>query len=378
MLIQANMPYIPLKSKTVQTVVTSIPYYGLRCYDIQPSIWGGDPNCPHEWQGYTKKGIKGGTASEKVQIKDQANFQIVPDQEQASCTCGAWLGQLGSEPTLEMFIDHTVQVFREVKRILRDDGTLWMNVGDSYAGSGGPGNQYDKGKHPDKFEKFRNANRNVDGIKNKDLMGVPWMVAFALRADGWYLRSDCIWHKSNGMPEPGHDRPTKSHEYVFFLSKSSCYYYDGEAVKEPVTGNTHSRGTKLSPPKEKANSNAGNGHKDWSKYNPDVVTSRNLRTVWTIPTQPFPEAHFATFPEALVEPCIKAGSKVDDIVYDPFMGSGTTGLVAQKLGRKWVGTDLGWNYLQMAKKRTGITALKEWEDGKKGETVVTDLPLFMR
>jgi DNA modification methylase len=258
LLARADARALPLRDGSVQCCVTSPPYWGLRDY--------GTP------------------------------------------------GQLGLEPTPEEYVAHMVEVFREVRRVLRDDGVLWLNLGDSYynyrvGNKGGmPGNtvhKHERHGHPD-FEIvcLRRATRQV-GLKEKDLVGIPWMVAFALRSDGWYLRSDIIWAKPNPMPESVTDRPTRSHEYLFLLTKAARYYYDAEAVKERQSGNPHSPGNKTrTQPEEK-------GNRDPS-LDPDRVWasdgSRNLRSVWTVTTQPYKGAHYATFPTKIVEPCILAGT----------------------------------------------------------------------
>lgn len=242
------------------TCVTSPPYWGLRDYGVPPRIWDGSPGCVHSWGP-----------------KDRGRF----------CErCGAWEGCLGLEPTPDLFVQHLVLLMREVRRVLRDDGTLWMNLGDSFAGtrtvpsSGGA------------------------GFKPKDLIGIPWRAAFALQADGWWLRSDIVWAKPNAMPEPIRDRPTRAHEFVFLLSKSRRYFYDAEAVREPdkggQAGNGYVRPERLSfggqsAPRGQSEGWVGGG-------------GRNRRSVWQVATQCFKGAHFATFPEGLVEPCILAGS----------------------------------------------------------------------
>jgi len=231
--------------------------------------------------------------------------------------------QLGAEDTPELYVQNLVEIFREVRRVLADDGTVWLNIGDSYVGTGHKGDardpKYGEGRNGQKIA----LNNKVAGLKSKDLIGIPWKVAFALQADGWYLRQDIIWSKPNAMPEPVRDRCTRSHEYVFLLSKSRTYFYDHEAVKESTT---------------------------------DGSALRNRRDVWSINTQPFKGAHFAVFPEALVEPCVLAGSEVGDVVLDPFCGSGTTGVVAQRLGRDFVGVELNPEYAEIALKRIGVSS----------------------
>ncbi len=219
-------------------------------------------------------------------------------------------GQIGLERSLDAFIDSLVGVFDEVRRLLRDDGTLWLNIGDSYTSGGRTWRAPDK-KNPIRAMDVRPP--TPDGLKPKDLIGVPWKLAFGLQRAGWYLRADIIWNKPNCQPESVKDRPTRSHEYVFLFSKSERYRYDPDAVRGP--------------------------------------NDRNLRTVWDIPTQPYREAHFATFPPALVEPCLKTATQPGDLVLDPFIGSGTTGLVALKLDRRFVGVELNPEYVAIAERR---------------------------
>jgi DNA modification methylase len=245
------------------------------------------------------------------------------------------VGQIGLEPTPEEYVEKMVEVFREVRRVLRDDGTLWLNLGDSYNGSGGAGGDYAPGGLKAGQPKY--PGRRISALKPKDLVGIPWRVAFALQEDGWYLRSDIIWHKPNPMPESVRDRPTKAHEYMFLLTKSGKYYYDADAVREPCATSDHERGD-------------GNGpyRADHFNHNP---LGRNRRDVWTIPTRPYKGAHFATFPPALVEPCLLAGSKAGDAVLDPFGGSGTVGAVATEHGRDAVLIELNPDYIPLIEKR---------------------------
>ncbi|MBV9925622.1 MAG: site-specific DNA-methyltransferase [Acidobacteria bacterium] len=224
-------------------------------------------------------------------------------------------GQLGVEMSLDDYLKKLVAVFREVYRVLTLDGTLWLNLGDSYTSGGRSWRQADK-KYPVREMSYRAP--TPEGLKPKDLVGVPWRLAFALQAEGWHLRSDIIWYKPNCFPESVKDRPTQSHEYLFLLSKSEKYYYDHEAVKEPTRGR--------------------NG-------------LRNRRSVWAVNTESFKEAHFAVFPPALVEPCILAGSKPDSIVLDPFFGSGTVGEVSLRHGRRCVGIELNADYVEIARRR---------------------------
>jgi len=260
--------------------------------------------------------------------------------------------QIGQEQSPEEYINQLVEVFRQVKNVLTDDGTLWLNIGDSYYNyRPGKGQALvkqtvasNKQDLPDKCAKRANK---LPNLKEKDLIGIPWMLAFALRADGWYLRQDIIWHKPNPMPESVKDRCTKSHEYIFLLSKNKKYYYDNNAIKEPAkdwgtrdrtNGKYHNEGTGLQP------------HSGLNKSYP----TKNKRSVWSITNKPYKGSHFATFPPDLIEPCIKAGSQPNDIILDPFMGSGTTAMVAKSLGRDYIGCELHQDYQPLIHKRIGI------------------------
>lgn len=313
LIINANALNIPLADKSVQCVVTSPPYYGLRDYGTD--------------------------------------------------------GQLGLEPTPDAYIANLVEVFRECKRVLKDDGTLWLNIGDSYASMKSRYNQKAQNLNGGKAQDNEFQGNKTDlyhhpelGIKDKDLIGIPWMLAFALRADGWWLRQDIIWAKPNPMPESVKDRCTKSHEYIFLLSKSARYYYDSEAIMEVATGYDGRKDTKYKGgPKDMA----GGAHERWQYKNlqPDgqqpntmhlnrlegneyMSPVRNKRDVWTVTTKPYKGAHYATFPPELITPCILAGAPEDGIVFDPFVGSGTTVATAVKLGRRGVGLDLSVKYLR--------------------------------
>jgi site-specific DNA-methyltransferase (adenine-specific) len=222
--------------------------------------------------------------------------------------------QIGLEPTLPQFLHRLVSVFSEVKRVLADDGTLWLNIGDGYT-SGNRGWRAPDKKNPARAMEVRPD--TPEGLKPKDLIGVPWRLAFALQEDGWYLRSDIVWNKPNAMPESVKDRPSRAHEYLFMFSKSERYHYDWKAVCEPT----------------------------------DAGGVRNRRSVWDVNTKPFSGAHFATFPPELIRPCILASTKPDDFVLDPFFGSGTVGLVCQQEGRRYVGIELNPEYVEMASKR---------------------------
>ena len=291
--------------------------------------------------------------------------------------------QMGLEKTPEAYVAKMVNVFREVRRVLRKDGTLWLNLGDSYARAGGWSDNHgldgvprgESGRAVCGKDADGGSQKLAAGLKPKDLVGIPWRVAFALQADGWWLRSDIIWAKPNPMPESVTDRPTKAHEYLFLLTKSQTYYYDAEAIAEPITesqigrvradavggssfvargqhskGGTY-KGSSFNRGKTSIN---GNGRQQSDEARRDCVglsSFRNARSVWTIPTMPFKEAHFATFPEALVKPCILAGSKEGDLILDPFAGSGTVGVVALHHNRRFLGIELNPDYVAMATTR---------------------------
>jgi len=308
-----------LPDNFINLVVTSPPYWGLRDYGTDK--WeGGDPNCDHKQRDKfsDKSGIR--NAGNQKTIEENNGKGVYYKEICAKCGAKRIDKQIGLEQTPEEYVNKLVDVFREVKRVLKDDGTLWLNLGDSYAGSG-------KGVSEEKRSKNRQLNYpnrgETYGLKPKDLIGIPWRVAFALQADGWYLRSDIIWHKTNPMPESVKDRPTRAHEYIFLLSKNEHYYYNYEAILE--------------------DSNWAHEDKKDAK--------RNKRDVWTISTKPYKGAHYATFPEDLIIPCIKAGSAEDNIVLDPFNGAGTTGVVCVKLGRKYIGIDLNKDYIEMSNAR---------------------------
>ena len=282
-----------LESKSINTCVTSPPYFGLRNY-------GAD-------------------------------------------------GQLGLEETPEEFVENLVKVFREVKRVLRDDGTVWLNLGDSYAMSSMRGKNSEFKSISQSKSGIVNVKKNIPhGLKAKDLIGIPWRVAFALQKDGWYLRQDIIWHKPNPMPESVRDRCTKSHEYIFLLSKNNKYYYDNESIKEDtvtkVTGNIRFGGNKYGD-----STDIKHATKSGNIYQP--TKKRNKRTVWTVTTKPFKGAHFAVFPMDLIEPCVLAGCPEGGTVLDPFGGSGTTGLVAQNNNRNAILLELNPEYIEIAKSR---------------------------
>jgi DNA modification methylase len=308
-----------LPDKVVNTVITSPPYWGLRDYGVD--------------------------------------------------------GQIGLEPSPEEFIQQMVEVFREVRRVLKNDGTLWLNLGDSYwANRSTNGLEWSGNYGKSKDYMLRAGNKKHDFLKPKDLIGIPWRVAFALQQDGWYLRSDIIWNKPSCMPEAVKDRPTKSHEYIFLLSKQEHYYYDYESIKEPAVGfnNEPIAGSKgafgpAQSRRRKGNSKTFRGggvytnnqsfhndkllERESHGNKPNETGLRNKRSVWTVAIKPFKAAHFATYPPNLIEPCVLAGCPKDGVVLDPFFGSGTTGEVAIKHNRNFIGIELNPEYIKIAEKR---------------------------
>lgn len=295
-------------------------------------------------------------------------------------------GQIGLEETPEEYVRKMVEVFREVRRILRPDGTLWLNLGDSYAGSGKGGGESFEGERRNwnavavgslSVDRMGSRHCSYAGLKPKDLIGIPWRVAFALQADGWYLRQDIIWRKPNPMPESVTDRCTKSHEYIFLMSKSPKYYYDHEAIKEPAVGqNEHDlTGPGYKAPGQSAQTGSRSKrdsfkridskraqvipgqsvgtHREDREESTYDTTTRNRRSVWDVATRPYKGAHFATYPPKLIEPCVLAGSRRGDVVFDPFGGSGTTAAVALRHGRRAITCELNPEYVELIKQRTG-------------------------
>jgi DNA modification methylase len=395
-----NLLLLPtLPAESVHTVVTSPPYFALRDYGVPPTDWP------------------------EVTYTPLAGLPYPLTIPAMSCP-------LGLEPTLEAFVGHLVLVFRQVRRVLRKDGTCWVNLGDGYAGSrsgpdtgstleGSRQNQ-NEAKHAKVVSRRRDdheiprSDLAQPGLKPKDLMAAPWRVALALQADGWYLRQDIIWHKPNPMPESTRDRCTKAHEYLFLLTKRKRYYYEAAAIREAVTGGANARvpgnrshkgtqalldgddhhrtkgglvayaekqrarqkvpgGWDLGPgahgsfhregragvnPKSAANAAGSRQNESFTAaVSADLVDERNKRSVWTVPTQPFPDAHFATFPEALIEPCILAGAPAGGTVLDLYGGSGTTGKVATRLGREFILMELKPEYASMATERVAGTTM---------------------
>lgn len=416
-LIQASARRIPLAGGIVQTVVTSPPYWGLRSYGTNPQVWGGLEGCDHQW-GAMERGKRKDILPADVSALES---RIGTDDRQGGTNnvgnfclkCGAWRGELGAEPTPELFVEHTVEYMREVRRVLRADGTCWFNIGDSYARAGGERNGSNRElSHLDGVQKRMGRIPKGSGLKSKDLCMIPHRVALALQADGWWVRDTIIWHKPNPMPSSVTDRTTTAHEYVFLLTKSATYFYDGDAIREPITS---TGGASFGKQKHNADGTGAASRRLGSPEERNNPLGRNKRSVWTIPTQSYHGAHFATFPTRLVEPCIKAGTSekgccpacrtpwrrvvervpmvvkpsarqeeygnrtyctgtmvsppssvtvawvpgcachagdpVPCLVFDPFNGSGTTLATAVSLGRSGVGTDLNADYMPLARER---------------------------
>lgn len=328
-----------LPDGSVDCCVTSPPYWGLRDYGT--GSWeGGDEGCDHSRQSDISRassGLDGATATQGGAIA----------WRDVCGRCGARRvdRQLGLEDTPDAYVAAMVGVFREVRRVLSDSGTLWLNLGDSYAAD--RSYQVAQTRNPNHDFGKSNATKVPLGLKAKDLVGIPWRVAFALQADGWYLRSDIIWSKPNPMPESVRDRPTKAHEYVFLLSKSPRYWFDAAAIKEASVSETPS-GNGYARPEQVSRGGRGQAN-GWTLA--DGEQGRNARSVWEIATEPYPEAHFATFPTELARRCILAGCPQGGTVLDPFLGSGTTALVARRHGRNTIGIELNEAYATLAAKR---------------------------
>lgn len=376
--------YLPIADSSVQTCITSPPYWQLRSYDTGHWI-GGDLGCTHK----RNHGVQGQTGDRATRRFTGQSFYL---WECGLCGAKREDLQIGLEPTIEEYIETMVAVFREVWRVLKPNGTTWVNLGDGYA-NGGCG-----ARDPERWPKqSRNDHMPVHakkstGLKAKNLLGIPWKVAFALQDAGWILRSDIVWHKTQPMPESVKDRPTRAHEFIFLLVKQEEYYYDHEAIKEPASKDSHARygknkkipagwqtglgshstiGHNQGPrdnkqdghgrrhagfneryreagvhPKAAAHDSGIKQNSSFSAAVKDVVDMRNKRDVWSLGTSAYPEAHYATFPPELVRPCVLAGSKPGDIVLDIFAGSNTVGMVAERFGRRWLACDLAYQHLQ--------------------------------
>ena len=356
-----------LPDEYVQMVCTSPPYWGLRKYSGEQDLIWGDNHCDHQFDLPSPPRRK----RDEADIKDPRSKQMTHTANAYNATdtsfcslCGAWRGAFGLEPTPEMYVQHTIEILREIRRVLRKDGVVFWNIGDSYWGgkgqSGQPMSAEAQQKRHGRGESINQAQHQMEmstrpqdgkhnSLKPKDLCLIPFHVAIEAQRDGWWVRSVIIWSKNNPMPESVKDRPTESHEYILMLTKSARYYWGQGAVREKAETPLDCKSSQTFGAKG-GKAEAVYGHKvsgeQWVNNG-----SRNLRSVWTFPTQPYPEAHFAVFPEKLPELCIKAASRLEDIILDPFMGSGTTLWVAKKLGRQAIGYELSEEYCKLALER---------------------------
>lgn len=339
-----------LPDQSVHTCVTSPPYFGLRSYD--EAAFRIDPSLPEERRAWLDADLLQRCVHERMGAVYHSDD--IPEDLRGYFV----RAEIGLEDTPDAFVARLVEVFREVRRVLRDDGTIWLNLGDSYAsstkGSGG-GWAADPNNYASKAQAFGARKFNSGGLADKNLLGIPWRVAFALQADGFYLRQDIIWSKPNPMPESVRDRCTKAHEYVFLLSKAPRYYFDSEAIKEPVAESSVAR---LAQPAlaQQAGSARVPGKTNGTMKAVGNGETRNRRSVWTVTTKPFKGAHFATFPPDLIEPCILAGCPPGGTVLDPFGGSGTTAGVAIKHGRNAILCELNPDYAALVKARVDSIA----------------------
>jgi DNA modification methylase len=351
-----------VEAGSVQTCVTSPPYWGLRDYGT--SLWvGGDTDCEHIKDSSKTKSFGNAEFNENRPSREATKTKGYYFENLCE-NCGATRqdSQIGLEGSPDEFVEALCLVFDEVWRVLADDGTLWVNLGDSYANGGGVsapvrshsgGSRGERGKQGSALSRggVNRPSALSEVIKPKDLVGIPWRVAFALQARGWFLRSEIIWHKPNPMPESVTDRPTKSHEHIFLLAKSAKYFYDHEAIKEPANPEyvgRYSYGFGGSKNQEMAETGFGATRPIGER---EYDGKRNKRDVWTVPTKGYDGAHFAVYPTALIEPCILAGSREGDTVLDPFSGSGTTGVVALRNGRNYLGCELNPEYAELSRKR---------------------------
>jgi|TARA_B110000495_G_C22920558_1_gene537814 DNA modification methylase len=336
-----------MDAESVDSCVTSPPYYGLRNYGGDGRWWGGIIDCEHEKGDiitHQRRSNDKGSAGRKQTTNSGSGGRDIPSEHTYCIKCDSWFGQLGLEPSPEDFVANLVEIFREVRRVLKPQGTFWLNIGDTFWGGKGKSGMKDAKYQAKRTNSLNKAHHNATGgkgitrpqdgkhstIKPKDLMMLPHRLAIALQDDGWWVRNDIVWAKPNPMPESVRDRCGRAHEYIFLLTKSKKYYFDYQAVKEPTT---------------------------------DGKGLRTRRDVWTITNKPFKGAHFATYPPDLVEPCILAGCPPEGIVLDPFAGSGTTGAVAEYLGRSSIQIELMPDYAKLIPKR--IEDVKRYFDNRK-------------
>lgn len=357
-----------LPEESVQCIVTSPPYWGLRKYDgEQGRVWGGNADCEHEWGELLPEHHPGQVEQTKWKNAEAAGKGQTAKSGQYCQLCGAWRGAYGLEPTPQMYVEHTVEILREIRRVLRKDGVCFWNVGDSYAGSGEGSGGNLKGNEHGQHTNMKGIRPKIrlNILKPKDLCLIPQRVSIAVQDDGWYVRSIIIWSKKNPMPESVKDRPTTSHEYILMLTKSKDYYWDQEAVREENSPTSDKWGKSVPSKTAKAQGNGKHGVDSFlTKEIPrDQIidkyynNGRNIRSVWEFSTEPYPDAHFAVFPSELPKRCIMAASKEGDIILDPFAGSGTTGMVAKQLNRKSILIDISETYCKLEVKRVSSISL---------------------
>lgn len=333
-----------LDAKSVDTVITSPPYYGLRDYGTGTWV-GGDSDCSH--QRDSKSSVLTMTGHKNMNEQGHVVGDAIYKTECPKCGAIREDEQLGLEENPEEYITNMVKVFREVRRVLKDDGTVWLNIGDTYAG-GGRGGDPKHSKGDNSQEATMPSIKKHDIFKPKDLMMIPFRLAIALQEDGWWVRQDIIWAKPNPMPEPVKDRCVKGHEYIFLLSKNKDYYFDYEAIQEPAKQN---RWGGKKPMNLNNSKDKNNQFKGLTRERDMMPETRNKRSVWGVATKPYPEAHFAVFPVELIEPCVLAGCPIGGTVFDPFGGSGTTAIASIKHGRNAILTELNPEYIKIAEKR---------------------------
>ena len=359
---------------SVHCFCTSPPYYNLRDYGLPPRIWGRRIDCAHVWGDTIGCNHPGQVEQTKWKAADAAGSGQTATRGQFCQQCSAWSGCLGLEPSTDLFIAHLVEVFHEVKRVLRPDGNFWLNIADSYAGPG-------KHTEPTKYavcDDHKPVRKRTKGLSGKSLLLVPEQLIVALRNDGWIVRQVNIWHKPNPMCSSTKDRTTSAFEYVYHLVKQDRYVYNAAAIEEPIAKSSAKRYQHVLDHNEQYDPSR---HKHGVGINPspmEVLTrgaagimakgTRNKRNVWTIPTQPFRGAHFACWPEKLCEIMIKAGCPDGGIVCDPFVGSGRTGMVAHRLGRSFIGIDASASYIEMADNAIKGLPLEQKPDDKQGKT----------
>lgn len=330
-----------LQNDSVHMICTSPPYFGLRAYHGEAIIIGGDRACTHVWSGIVYLDTRGSGTDDGATGRQRGETYGRNAPRGRYCSiCQAWCGELGLEVTPAEYVDHLVTVFHEARRVLRQDGTMFLNLGDSYANDAKWGGKHVTALHGEPIGR----ERRYTGLKPKDLIGIPWRTALALQDDGWWLRSAIVWDKPNAMPDPTKDRPTQSHEYVFLLSKAERYRFFAEAIAEPSVSDRPS-GNGFKRPQQISRG----GRRAQAVWEPQPT--RNARSVWQINTEQYPGSHFGVMPSALAERCILSGSAVGDTILDPFAGVGTSSMTARRLNRRSIGIELSEDYCKQAIRR---------------------------